>query len=304
MQFGVSIWPFQWNPPYGPAIQRVAALGFRQVELIAWNREALDDYYTPQQIGDLLRLMQDSGVALSEFVHTPRGLAGADPRKRADAVETFKRAVEVAVALGAPMMNSVVATPFDLPVPAMLNLPLSQEVTVGLPSGLDWQRGYAEYVDGLRACCAVCEHAGLRYALETHPYRWATTALSLLRLIEHVGSPALGANLDPSHLFPCGDIPQMAVYELGSRVFHCHFSDNDGQSNAHWRPGKGKIDWRATLAALSDVGFDGVISLELEGVPGVATSRQPTATPAFDGEYVETKDYLTSLGEGVGVAFR
>ena len=301
MQFGVSIWPFQWQPPYEEAIRRVARLGFRHVELIAWNREVLDGYYTPARISELVRLMRDEGVSLSEFVATPPGLASPDPARRAAGVEHCKRAVEVARALGVPLLNSVVATPFDLPFPGMLGLPTAQQVTVALPAGLDWRRGYADYVEALRACCAACQDAGLRYALETHPYRWATTALSLLRLIEQVGSPALGANLDPSHLFPCGDMAQVAAYELGERVFHCHFSDNDGQTNAHWRPGKGKIDWAATLRALAEVGFDGVISLELEGLPGIASGRTPTAETSVEREYREARDYLARLAAEAGV---
>ena len=105
----------------------------------------------------------------------------------------------------------------------------------------------------------------------------------------------LGANFDPSHLFPCGDLPQVAVYELGDRIFHCHFSDNDGTSNAHWRPGRGKIDWAQTLLALREVGFDGVISIELEDVPGRANPQTVTATPAFDRENVESVRYLREL---------
>ena len=302
MQFGVSIWPFHWHPPYDEGIRRIAALGYRRVELIAWDRPVLDEYYTPATIAELRRTLQECDVAVSEFVTTPRGLASPEPQRRSAAVDQFKRAAEVAVALGAPLMNSVVATPFDLPFPGMLELPISQEVKVTLPPGLDWQRGYDDYVEGLRACCAICEGPGLRYALETHPYRWATTAMSLMRLIEHVGSPALGINLDPSHLFPCGELPQVAVYQLGSRVFHCHFSDNDGQSNAHWRPGKGKVDWRATLVALRDVGFDGVISLELEGVPGSASGRQPVATAALEREYAEGRAYLSRLAQEEGIA--
>ncbi len=303
MKFGVSVWPFQWSPPYEDALKRIARLGFRQVELIAWNRAAFDEYYTPSRIAELNRLMQGEGLQLSEFVSTPGGLASLDAARRATAVEHFKRTVEAAQALGTSVVNSVVATPFDLRFPGMLTLPTAQEVRVELPAGLDWDAGYAAYVEGLRQCCAVCEAAGVRYALETHPYRWATTALSLLRLIEHVGSPALGVNLDPSHMFPCGDLPQVAVYMLGGRVFHTHFSDNDGHSNAHWRPGKGKIDWSATLTALRDVGYQGVLSIELEGVPGVATSSHPTAGPELDREYTESREYLTRLAGEIGVAF-
>lgn len=300
MHFGAAVWPFQWQPPYEDAIRRIAKLGFRSVELIAWDRQALDTYYTPERIAALRRLIADEGLELSEFVSSPRGAGRPEPQQRAAAVDHFKRVAETAHELGAEIVNSVVAAPFELPFPRLLDLPESQEATAELPGGLDWADGYARYVDTLRESCAVCEQAGLRYALETHPHRWATTALSLLRLIEHVGSPVLGANLDPSHLFPCGDLPHVAVYELGGRVLHTHVSDNDGQTNAHWRPGKGKIDWSAFLAALRDVGYDGAISIELEDVPGRANSSNPTASEAFDRENLEAKRYLAGIAEALG----
>ncbi len=302
MQFGAAIWPFQWHPPYEDAIRRVARLGFRHVELIAWDRDTLRTYYTPERIAALRQLLADEGLGLSEFVTTPSGIASADPNRRAAAVEHFRQAVDVACELGTGIINSVVAPPFDLPVPRLLDLPETQEVTVELPKGLDWRAGYGYYVEALRECAAICEAAGLRYALETHPHRWATTAMSLLRLLDYVGSPAVGVNLDPSHLFPCGDLPQMAVYELGDRVFHTHFSDNDGQTNAHWRPGKGKIDWSATLAALHDVGYDGVLSIELEDVPGRASKDAPVAGEAFDRENRMARDYLANLAEQLGTS--
>ena len=301
MQFGAAIWPFQWYPPYDDAIRRVARLGFRHVELIAWDRDALQTYYTPDHIAALRRLIADEGLTLSEFVTTPGGIASADPARRAAAVDHFRRAVEVAHALGTDTINSVVAPPFDLPVPRLLELPQTQEVSVVLPQGLSWRDGYRWYVEALQQCAASCEAAGLRYALETHPHRWATTAMSLRHLIADVSSAAVGANLDPSHLFPCGDLPQMAVYELGDRIFHTHLSDNDGQTNAHWRPGKGKIDWSETLAALHDIGYAGVLSIELEDVPGRASAHDPVAGAAFDRENRLARDYLAQLAEQLGI---
>ncbi len=301
MQFGAAVWPFQWHPPYDDPIRRIARLGFRHVELIAWDRETLETYYTPGRIADLRRLIADEGLTLSEFVSTPGGLASADPAARAAGLDHFKRTVEVAHALGTGIVNSVVAAPFDLRFPVLLELPQTQQVTVELPAGLDWRAGFESYVEMLSRCCEVCAAAGLRYALETHPYRWATTALSLLRLIERVGSPALGVNFDPSHLFPCGDLPQVAVYQLGDRILHAHFSDNDGLTNAHWRPGMGKMDWTATLAALRDVGYDGVISIELEDVPGRASKEHPVAGAAFEHENQESCRYLAELAGQIGV---
>ena len=74
MKFGASSWPFQWDPPYEDAIRRIAGLGFKAIELIAWNKDYLKDYYTPEKIKDLRKALKDEGIALSQFVSTPHDL--------------------------------------------------------------------------------------------------------------------------------------------------------------------------------------------------------------------------------------
>lgn len=300
MKFGASVWPFKWDPPYDDGLKRIAAMGFKAVELIAWNREALDSYYTPQHIKHLRTLLADLDLTLSEFVSTPRGMASPDAETRDQAVEHFKRMVEVAVELGTGIVNSVAPYPFDLPFPNITLKHLAQEWTVDLDPDLDWQQNWDDYVGVVRRFCDICEEAGVKYALESHPYRWMRNAASMMRLIDHVSSPALGMNMDPSHLFPMGELPQVVVYEVGERIFHTHFSDNDGTSNAHWRPGKGKIDWKGVLQALQAVGYDGVISIELEDVPGTGRSGR-SSTSALDRETVLARDYLVDLCEELGI---
>jgi sugar phosphate isomerase/epimerase len=300
MKFGACVWPFQWEPPYEAAIRRIAGLGFRAVELIAWDRQALDDYYTPQRVAALRRLLADEGLALSEFVSTPPGMASPDPGARAQAIEHFKRLVEVAVELGAKTVNTVSPSPFDLHIPRITDKHMLQEWGMEIAPDLDWRQNWADYVQLMRRCCAICEDAGIRYALEPHPYRWMRNAGSMMRLVEQVGSPALGMNFDPSHLFPMGELSEMVVYEVGDRVFHTHLSDNDGTSNVHWRPGKGKINWRGVLQALQAVGYNDVLSIELEDVPGVAHAGQ-VSTAAFDRENLLAKAYLTAICQEVGI---
>lgn len=311
MKFGASIWPFKWDTPYEETIPRIAKLGFKAIELIAWDRATLDEYYTPRRIKALREIAEGEGLEISEFVSTPRGMADPDTAVRAGAVEHFKKMLEVADGLGTKMVNSVSVYPFNLEFPRITDRPLMQEQLVDLPAGLDWKQNWEDYVDVMRQCATLCEAAGFRYALESHPYRYVANAAGMLRLLDHVQSPALGMNVDPSHLFPVGEIPQVVIYQLGDRVFHCHFSDNDGTTNAHWRPGKGKIDWQAVLTALSDVGFDGVISIELEDVPGVsrrvpipsgAVRGSETPSEAFDRENVASVRYLREIATRIGIA--
>ena len=89
MKLGSSIWPWKWAPPYDDAITRIARAGFKAVELIAWDRKTLEEYYTPRTIGELRKRIAGEGLALSEFVSTPRGLSHPDKKERDDAVEHF-----------------------------------------------------------------------------------------------------------------------------------------------------------------------------------------------------------------------
>ena len=125
-----------------------------------------------------------------------------------------------------------------------------------------------------RRCCTICEDAGIRYARKSYLYRWVRNAASMLRLIDQVvlAPWRWGCTFIRATSSRWASCLEMVVYEVGDRVFHTHLSDNDGASNVHWRPGKGKIDWRAVLQALQAVGYDNVLSIELEDVPA---SRGP-----------------------------
>ena len=312
IKFGASIWPWRWEPPYEATLSRIAKAGFKAVELIAWNREALDTYYTPQKIHELHDRIADEGLELSEFVSTPRGMSSPDKRIRDAAVDHFKRQCEVAIGLGTTMVNSVSSHPLDIDFPWISDRPHVQTFHVDLPSGANWNQNYADYVDSVRRCCDIAEQANLRWAIEAHPFRYVANASGMLRLLDHVKSPALGMNMDPSHLFPCGEIPEVVVYELGDRIFHCHFSDNDAMTNAHWRPGKGKIDWRSVMVALKEVGFHGVISIELEDVAGVSRgARQvpgvakpnPDAGPELEFESVAGMNYIKGICKDLDIPF-
>ncbi|HUB71510.1 MAG TPA: sugar phosphate isomerase/epimerase family protein [Acidimicrobiales bacterium] len=310
MRFGAPVWPFKWEEPYDGTVRRIAGLGFRAVELIGWKPTTLDSYYTDATIKELRATLDGEGVQLSQFVANPGELASGDKAVRAKAVENFKRYADVGAQLGTQIINTVVHYPFGIHYPALVSRPLVQEFTVEVPKDLDWKQNWADYVAAIRACSEYCQSLGLKYSLEMHPFRYGATTEALLRLFEAVDNPALGVNLDPSHTFPLGDITHVSVYRLADRLWHCDFSDNDGETNVHFRPGKGKIDWARTMVALKDVGYDGVVSLEFEDIPGVsrgtqvqagAYGRNDEASPEVDREYKLALEFLTDLALKAGL---
>ncbi|MBQ9746910.1 MAG: sugar phosphate isomerase/epimerase [Clostridia bacterium] len=74
--------------------------------------------------------------------------------------------------------------------------------------------------------------------------------------------PALRACFDTNHLL-AEDIVEF-IHNLGEKIVTVHVSDYDFVNERHWLPGEGKIDWRAVIAALGEVGYSGPWMYEIE----------------------------------------
>ncbi len=157
-----------------------------------------------------------------------------------------------------------------------------------------WPYEYADYCQRVwqqalipfwQALSQKAERLGVRLALELHGGFLVHSPGTLLALRQACG-PALGANLDPSHLWWQGIDPIQAVDLLGAALFHVHLKDwqadpalqarwglLDGRDERlgprSWRfclPGEGHDAgfWRAFLGALQTRQYRGLLSLEHE----------------------------------------
>ncbi len=129
--------------------------------------------------------------------------------------------------------------------------------------------------------------AGLRLCLELHGHQAVFNVATLLRLRAEVG-PAVGANLDPSHLFWMGADPLAAALALGAAIHHVHAKDTAidaaraavnglidttpmGSAARAWRyvtlgDGHGEAWWRGFIAALRTAGYNDTLAIEHEDV--------------------------------------
>ncbi|KRE72724.1 sugar phosphate isomerase/epimerase family protein [Arthrobacter sp. Soil762] len=132
------------------------------------------------------------------------------------------------------------------------------------------------------------EREGIRVAIEMHPGMAVYNPRDLLRLRDEVG-PAVGANLDPSHLFWQQIDVVGAIRFLGDAIYHVHMKDSEvRRANTHqvgvletapfsaWRDrawlyrtlghGHDESFWRAFVTTLKEVGYTGTLSVEHEDV--------------------------------------
>jgi sugar phosphate isomerase/epimerase len=132
---------------------------------------------------------------------------------------------------------------------------------------------------------------GVTICLENMPMKQLTysTTAKTLEIIHMIDDENFKLCLDTGHeaIFGnVGDAVRLAGKDL--RVFHIH--DNSGKRDDHWFPGMGVVDWKDFMAAVKEIEFDGVLSLEVAGnqafFPSASNDARMKVLTALFGEIV------------------
>jgi len=257
MKLGCTAWSwFAEGRSYEWTIPEIARLGFVACGLQS-DREgewSIYEYLTPAKARELRALAIDNGLEISELVMWGRDLNSPDRAAWKKNIEEVQRAVDLAGELDTKLVNTTV------PWPSGSHYSRIVKHSSSLPIDYSWSDDWARYVESVAQCVAYAEEAGCSVMLETFAGSICSTPDAFLRLVEAVGSPHLGYNLDTCHLAMQSHDVALAVYKLGDRILHCHFKDVDGLP-----AGMGTIDYEEVIRALRAVGFEGVLSIEAEG---------------------------------------
>ena len=127
---------------------------------------------------------------------------------------------------------------------------------------LNWERLTA----GVRELLTYANVRGVPLAFEPEPGMFLERPAGYEELIERLGSDgdALGLCLDVGHLHCTGDLPEAEIIRrYGNRLLQVHLDDIRDGVHLHRMFGEGDLDLRAVLAALLEVGFDGLAAVEL-----------------------------------------
>ncbi len=284
-------------PTLEETLERAASLGITRIELSTGGQAArpfLDaDRLLDSAVArsELLRALEGRGIRLSALnasafpLHPRLGLAHA---------ELTRQTLRLAGLLGVDRVVTQSGTPGDAEgchVPNWIAYPWPEDMRDTVRR--QWEQAIALWRD--LATCAQ-DQGVTRLCFELHPVNLVYNVPTLLHLREAIG-PAIGVNLDPSHLMWQGmDVPA-CVRSLGSAIYHVHVKDVvvhrhnlalvgllDNRPDATFRerpwtfcaPGFGHDRgwWREFFVALNDIGYDDVVSIEhgdphLPGMPGV-----------------------------------
>jgi sugar phosphate isomerase/epimerase len=242
---------------FAEAARRIAALGYTGIEIMADVPHAWPAYLLNEQKEAIRKSLSMHGLTISninafmmnaindarqKYWH-PSWIEPYSPYRQVRIDHTI-RALDLAKELGSPCITTEPGGPLE--------------------PGQSWQHGLEIFLESLRPVIAHAEKVGVQLLIEPEPDLLIETAAQFEEFMKHIKSPAVGLNFDIGHMYCVKDDPAPTVHRLKKWIRHVHLEDIAAtRVHHHLVPGEGAIDFKATLQALQDIGYQGWVTIEL-----------------------------------------
>jgi sugar phosphate isomerase/epimerase len=257
------------------AIEMLAAIGYRGIGL------TLDSHLLNPFGEQLASELRETAAALEkhqfcsvvetgarflldpQVKHEPT-LVSADPARRGGRIDFLCRAIDIAAELRAACVSL-----------------WSGSVRDGAGDRIAMDR----LVAGLGQVLDHAERRGVTLAFEPEPGMFIDTMARFADLVEELESKRVDLErfrltIDIGHLHCQGEVPIAEVLRRWSdRLANVHLEDMRAGVHEHLMFGEGEIDFPPVIAALAEIGYDGLLGVELSRhrQQGAAAARQAYA---------------------------
>jgi len=268
-------------------IARVADIGYKGIELLADVPHAWPAGLLPERKKSIRRELDRHNLTISNInafmmnaVADPRqpywhpGWTDPYPHYRAIRREHTKRALQLAHEIGALCITTEPGGP------------LTSEQT--------WESGARIFYDEIMPCVELAEKLQVKLLIEPEPGLMIETFGQYLQFVTRINSPWVKLNFDVGHAYCVGEDPQHWIEQMAPHTEHYHFEDIAAtRKHEHLIPGRGVIDFAATLAEIRETGYTRWLTVEL--YPYI---DNPDAAAR------EAKDHLTKIASQLDISLQ
>jgi sugar phosphate isomerase/epimerase len=243
--------------PFDEAAQRIAAIGYQGLELMADVPHAWPAGLLPGPKLAIREALERTGLKFSNVnafmmnaisdhrqPYWHPSFIEPDPNYRRVRIDHTRRALSLCAELGAPHITTEPGGP--------------------LAPGQSRQEAIDLFVEVLKPLAEHAHKEGVLLLIEPEPGLLLETSDQYLEVAERLNAPSVGLNFDVGHAFCVReDIPR-AIAKLAPQIRHYHFEDiADTRVHHHLVPGTGAIDFAEIIAAIRKTGYDGWLTVEL-----------------------------------------
>ena len=205
-------------------------------------------------VAKLRKRAADAGVGIASVLPVLRW-SGPGEQERQAAVRAWKRAIQITVDLGVDLMNSE----FN-----------------GRPDGAELAE--SQFLRSIDELLPVFQREGMRLALEPHPDDFIEDGHAAVNMIRGLNRDWISFLYCTPHTFHQGNDATGIIAHAADKLTYVHLADtldhtasnglryilNPPNSTArvhqHTEIGRGEVDFDEVFAALTTVGFDGIVS--------------------------------------------
>lgn len=220
------------------SVQFIKDAGFDGVEISPFDKRfrPRDEFFAPDFVPKMLEAMEKAGT--TNYAVS----AHMDFSFDEESFNTVRATLEIAHKLGAKYLVTSPA-----------------HVYKDEDKFLRW----AKNIRASREMCAIAESLGMKLALEFEPEFLINNTEKLLTSFADINSPALGINADIGHMFLTDPDPMKALELSAPYILHGHIENMSRGIHNHRVPWEGDMDLKAYIDKLREVGFDGMMGLDL-----------------------------------------
>src|SRR5919199_5173066 len=120
------------------------------------------------------------------------------------------------------------------------------------------------FIEGISRCAKIAKIYGVKVLVEPEPGLLIENSEQFLTFVKKINSDEVGLNFDMGHFFCVREDPAELIYRLARYIGHFHLADiSNTRVHNHLIPGHGAIDFLSIFKAISEINYNGFITVEL-----------------------------------------
>ena len=257
MKIGIASGAYMHRYGLEKGAEKMAAHGFECLDYSNFSNTETDFFKLPEaefekNLVNYRKILNGAGIMINQ-AHSPWRHPAQDftPEQRAERLEAFKKSIRGCAYLGVTDFVMHCIMPFG--TNSAEHPQLMRDMN-------------AEFMAALAE--ESKKYGNIRINIENLPF--PTLPLNhpdqivahVKRMNKEVSGDLFRVCIDTGHCNYCKYSPAESVRLVGDLLGTLHVHDNDSTRDAHATPGNGNIDWDDFSNALTEVGFDKVLSFE------------------------------------------
>ena len=253
------------------SIRLIKEIGYEGVEILCDIPHAYPPHLKEEHIVSIKETVSENKIEISNLnaftlyaitdVYHPSWIEN-DDRLRELRIQHTNNCLNLARKIGAKNISTEPGGPVDL---RNKTINLSNSGSNDKSNGqYDIQKLQDVFSEGITRSAKIAEEYNVKILVEPEPGLLIENSKQFLRFLKNIESDCVGLNFDIGHFFCVREEPVDLIYDLAEYIGHFHLADiAHTRVHNHLIPGHGAINFLSILKAISEIDYNGFITVEL-----------------------------------------